>query len=377
MSNATIVDCYRFREPDAYFIVRKARIHDIVINDDGGGERSVSVMLEETNDIDADYRLPPNTPKSIIDRILLHTHHPVVMVIDMEHGGGIGMIHALFLGQFLFMIFTRMLWTREYGWDESSGRLSRAPLKPPQSPEVVQCTAQRDRHNAVHAAVLPMPVDMDEDDQLVVSGSTNDIDALQQFANKTGHLLMPHNMGIDMRVALANTLHERAVPVIFDQHGRVLYALLNGCTHLLTMPCWTQTALDRTVTKITGISRAETCDTLDTLQTPYRVGGEQLFLPRLPAEFYAQWTPSAEDGDYTIWYSAKDNHALLIVRKKVVPEDEIEEDYGDDVAKLRERDLLETDIDLSGWWDTRYVLPIAGATGSQRERPQMHTDCDF
>jgi hypothetical protein len=349
-----IIDCTRFRRPDANFAIGTVRISDVVLVTKP--ERSVTIELARDDiedDLPGHLALPPNTSPTTIGQIKAHAHKAVVVLWDSESA----CVHMLFLGRCLFLVFTRMLWTSEYQLEP--GRVSLAPLKPPQAPDPVNCRALLDRHCVVRCGVLATcgGAELDEDDQLQPTVFTSDGDAA--LDNTSQCLLMPHNMDIKTRLALAQQLHERPVPVIYDQYGRVYYALLNGCTHLVTMPCWTQMAQQRTVTRITGLSRATTADTLDSLLTPYMVGDETtLWLPRLPPAFYQQWQPRDDDGGPYIVYYTSDNKVMRILRRRALTADEIEEEWDEEA--LRRLGMLETDIDLQGWWDTRYSVKRPG-----------------
>lgn len=338
-NNMSIVNCHRFRRPDANFVIKTVRVSDVILTREP--EQSVTVALE----CGTEYHLPPNTSQTTVGQIKSHIHKPVVMLWDTETL----QIHMLFLGQCIFLVFTRMIWTREHNLDP--GRISMAPSKPPQAPEPINCRTLLDKSNTIYAGVLHHCDTLDDDDQLQASVPDDNQGAPIELQNKSGLLLMPHNMSMNMRIEIANVLHERPVPVIFDQYGRVYYALLNGCTHLVTMPYWTQMGQAVAVTKVTGISRATTPDTLDTLQTPYMVGGDVLFLPKMPDAFHQEWQPNESGGNYTIRHTS-DNKVMSITRRHPMDEDEIEEEVTDE--ELRRRGQLETDIDMSRWWDTRY-----------------------
>jgi hypothetical protein len=186
----------------------------------------------------------------------------------------------------------------------------------------------------------------------------------ETYQNKTGRLLVPLNIGVQEEDLLTKNLFQEPVPVIYDQYGRLHYALLNKCIHLVFAPLWTHGVQFVSKMKITGITRSDGSDMLDTLTTPYRAGAS-LYMPRLPPEFYEQWQPNEEGGSYTVHYTS-DDKVMLITRQHQYKEDEIVEEVGENDDGPTNKP--ETEINLSGWWDTRYEMP--------RQRPRIRVTKD-
>ena len=315
----SIVDCRKKRVPDTTFFLREVKIDDVgraAPNDDS----PVRVVLDSRDE----FTLPSNTPATYVSQIRAHTHKPVFMLCDIESGS----VHALLLGQCVMMIFTPMLWWQTTT-DVVEGLLGDA-RPAPRAPDVFICRALLDKSNRLRCAMVNAQ-GLDEDDVLVL----DDVSAATVQAHvENGRLLVPHNIAFAQRMTLHECLHQEEVGVIYDQYGRLYYVLVNSSIHMFLMPLWTQMALLESMLKITGVTRATEEGELDTLETPYHIG-DLLFMPRLPPEF-AAWTPSEAEDEYKVRYTS-DNRVMFITRE-----------------------CDGTDIDLSGLWDTRYILPKKG-----------------
>jgi hypothetical protein len=319
----SVTNCLAYRPPDVTLRIQKCDVVDVYREraSDNADEWIITLTLRNGQV----FHLPPNTPASEVQKIYCHKHRPIFVVWaeEDERYPGKRMVHSLLLSQRIYMVFTPMLWFDPEVDPEQD--LTR------RTPAVTNCIVQHGTHKDVtlHCGVVICD-GMEDDDVLALDDQSQQEVVHNGVENlRANRLLVPHNIKFQQRMVLTQNLHQEPVPVIYDQQGRLYYAVVNGAAHVVSQPYWSQSALIERDLIIHGVTKAARPTMLDTLNAPYHVG-DKLFLPKLTEQF-EQWKPSAEQGRYQVRYDSS-NRVFYIKN----------EEAG-------------VDIDLSALWDTRYV----------------------
>jgi hypothetical protein len=375
---AVLFDYARVKQSAASFSIKQVKVKDVIVDhfcsSDGVSETSVQLLLDIFDDLNSattaenfdeaddvmpgagtlvgSYQLPPQTSQTMIGRIKAHRHRPMIVVLDHLY-----QVHALLMGQSIFVIFTRMWWIAMEGDTVHISPISRAESL---SPEIVNCKAR----GQWHCAMLSTVSGLDVDDQLDM-GDEDVAKTSPLFSNNTGKMLVPHSRSKQMHICLRRHLHEEPVLVIFDQYGRIQYALVNNSIHVVMMPLWCPVAILTTYQRIICVEKASDAEMHDVLLTAHRPGGIHFTLPHgLPAEIYEHWKPDGGKGGkdaysghpYCIKHTS-DNRVMSITRTHRGAQGLLDDADGDGDNDDDET-LLETCIKLSDWWDRRYTLRL-------------------